>query len=214
MAHSLAPHIHLALFDDRVVVLDVRADRYRLIGGSLASAIVAIANGARPTDPDAIARLLAMNILIPGPGIEPARIEPARRSALEEGGTCKDVRSSSVGLALAMTLIELRILGLRRTLSLARRRQPMLGGGESRRDEAAALARGYARARPAVPVRRVCLRDSLALQRLLSARDVAATLVIGVKLDPFAAHCWLQDADLVLNDSLHMVGEYRPILAI
>jgi hypothetical protein len=36
--------------------------------------------------------------------------------------------------------------------------------------------------------------------------------VIGVKLNPFAAHCWLQVGDVVLNDLPERVAAFTPIL--
>jgi transglutaminase-like putative cysteine protease len=44
----------------------------------------------------------------------------------------------------------------------------------------------------ALPVDRRCLTASLVLTALLARRDIAATLVIGVRADPFAAHAWVE----------------------
>ena len=59
-----------------------------------------------------------------------------------------------------------------------------------------------------------CLTDSLALASFLSRRSVSWQLVFGVKLDPFAAHCWLQDDGAVLNDAADSVSTFTPILVI
>ena len=56
-----------------------------------------------------------------------------------------------------------------------------------------------------------CLTRSLAIHRALSRRSLPATLVIGVKLGPFAAHAWLQHGNVVLTDLLERTGTYRPI---
>jgi hypothetical protein len=37
-----------------------------------------------------------------------------------------------------------------------------------------------------------CLTKSLVLTALLARRDIAATMVIGVRTDPFAAHAWVE----------------------
>jgi transglutaminase-like putative cysteine protease len=37
-----------------------------------------------------------------------------------------------------------------------------------------------------------CLQKSLVLTELLARRSIPATLVIGVRLDPFAAHAWVE----------------------
>lgn len=59
-----------------------------------------------------------------------------------------------------------------------------------------------------------CLARSLAYLRLCHLRGWCPTLVIGVQLRPFAAHCWIQDADVVLNDDLENVASFTPILTI
>jgi hypothetical protein len=59
-----------------------------------------------------------------------------------------------------------------------------------------------------------CLADSLALSRFLSRRNVASAMVFGVKLDPFAAHCWLQQDDVILNDAADAVATFTPIMAV
>jgi hypothetical protein len=35
-----------------------------------------------------------------------------------------------------------------------------------------------------------------------------------VKASPFGAHCWLQEGDLILNDSVERVGAYTPIMIV
>lgn len=77
-----------------------------------------------------------------------------------------------------------------------------------------ALARRYLSARRFVPVKGNCLLDSLALLRLLGPARRGAMLVFGVKLHPFAAHCWVQADDLVLNDRLENVASFSPVRVI
>lgn len=78
----------------------------------------------------------------------------------------------------------------------------------------AARARRFLAARRLVPVKGNCLTDSLALLQLLGPTRYAAMLVFGVKLHPFAAHCWLQSNDLVLNDRLDNVAAFSPVRVI
>lgn len=59
-----------------------------------------------------------------------------------------------------------------------------------------------------------CMANSLTLSEFLAAHDVFATWVFGVALEPFAAHCWLQSGNVVLNDSPENVRRYTPILAV
>ncbi|HEV7717235.1 MAG TPA: lasso peptide biosynthesis B2 protein [Steroidobacteraceae bacterium] len=59
-----------------------------------------------------------------------------------------------------------------------------------------------------------CLFDSLALVRFLSAYGLFPTCVIGVQTGPFAAHCWVQDGDVIFNDEPEYVRRFTPILAV
>jgi transglutaminase superfamily protein len=87
-------------------------------------------------------------------------------------------------------------------------------GTDSDRDAAAASALRFASARRFAPVPRNCLSDSVALLHWLHAGGYGATLVFGVKLDPFAAHCWVQAGDLLLNDHIEHVERFAPVRAV
>ena len=76
---------------------------------------------------------------------------------------------------------------------------------------AAALAVRFARARLAVPAPRDCLTDSLALIAWLGGKGSDCELVFGAKLDPFAAHCWVQSGDLLLSDRLEEIDRFTPV---
>ncbi|MFT4052957.1 MAG: lasso peptide biosynthesis B2 protein [Novosphingobium sp.] len=59
-----------------------------------------------------------------------------------------------------------------------------------------------------------CLRDALALQRLVTRYAVRSKIVFGVQTDPFQAHCWVQLDGTVLGQSLETVAGFRAILAL
>lgn len=59
-----------------------------------------------------------------------------------------------------------------------------------------------------------CLPRSIALALCLASSGARAQVVIGVKLAPFGAHCWVQQDRQVLSDSVEEVLRYRPILVI
>jgi len=58
-----------------------------------------------------------------------------------------------------------------------------------------------------------CLFHSLALAEFLAFHDVSARWVFGVQFSPFAAHCWLQQDDVVYNDNIEHVRRFTPIMA-
>jgi len=76
------------------------------------------------------------------------------------------------------------------------------------------LVEAYAGLRPFFPRPYVCLFDSLALAYFLSLHGIRPRLVFGVQTGPFAAHCWLQFRDIVLNDSVERVLAYTPIMRV
>ena len=61
---------------------------------------------------------------------------------------------------------------------------------------------------------KACLLKSLALQRLLSRHGHASALVFGVHLNPFRAHCWLQQRNVILNDTIERIGMFTILRAV
>jgi hypothetical protein len=59
-----------------------------------------------------------------------------------------------------------------------------------------------------------CLRDSLTFVEFLARYDIYPTWVFGVKMEPFAAHSWVQLECMVLNDFIPVVARFTPILAV
>jgi hypothetical protein len=66
--------------------------------------------------------------------------------------------------------------------------------------------------RPLYPRTYLCLFDSLCLIHFLIQFQHSPQWVVGVKVEPFGAHCWVQDGDTVLNDTVEAVRQYTPIL--
>jgi hypothetical protein len=69
----------------------------------------------------------------------------------------------------------------------------------------------FASARRYVPIEPICLLDSLSLLRFLSRRRLTANIIFGVTPEPFAAHCWIQAGDIVLNETLSDTHAHTPI---
>jgi hypothetical protein len=59
-----------------------------------------------------------------------------------------------------------------------------------------------------------CLFDAFCLSEFLAAYGVFPHWVFGVQARPFAAHCWLQLGDVVLNDTVDHVKRYTPIMVV
>jgi hypothetical protein len=79
---------------------------------------------------------------------------------------------------------------------------------------ASTLIAAFKELRPLYPRPYLCLFDSLALLEFLASYRVFPQMVFGVVADPFQAHCWLQEGNVVLNDDIERVGKYKPILSV
>lgn len=71
----------------------------------------------------------------------------------------------------------------------------------------------FNRLRPFYDRSYLCLFDSLALLLFLAKFRLFPRWIFGVQSEPFAAHCWVQEGDVVLNDTVERVQPYTPILS-
>jgi hypothetical protein len=60
----------------------------------------------------------------------------------------------------------------------------------------------------------LCLFDSLSLIEFLAQYRVFPQWVFGVTMEPFRAHCWVQEGSTILNDTIENVKNYTPIMCI
>lgn len=217
-AFRLPEHIHFCEIGGQRVFLDLAGDRYFSLPPAADAAFASLQN----TDDDAApcagdtSFLLRAGVLVAAPGGKPiARTchpRPAR-SMLEgaEAGAGDPPRA----------LFEAWLLVLRARHAVRKKKLPAylkaLTRGRPATTNASATtlehALGQFRAgRRFVPIAPNCLYDSLALCRFLQRRGICADLVIGAKLYPFGAHCWLQQGEVVLNDSLASARDFEPVL--
>jgi hypothetical protein len=209
----LPSHISFGLVGDRPIFLDRNRDCYLTLDGDTALAFRRITEPAgRPSEQDE-ARLLATGLVERGEHQGP--IAPAGAPAVE-------AQFEPDGSARAGILDSIVVWRLLRRANSELRRRPLLqilagrASLPSPRNAAdpqrtAALARRFHSARGRAPVIPRCLPDSLALWDWLHARGAASSIIFGVKLDPFGAHCWVQQGSLALNEAVDRTGEYSPV---
>ena len=146
--------------------------------------------------------------------IEPVPLPPPPKSALPGGHGFGNPNLLEVITAAKLLLAVGRALRSRSIAdileSVARRKC----NESSAAGDPIARAMAFRNARRLVPIRGNCLADSIALMRWLTAKGDGATLVFGVKLDPFAAHCWVQSQGVLLNDRPERVERFVPIRTI
>lgn len=215
---ELSPDVGFCRIGDEAVFLDLRRDRYFRLTGEVANLLWRLVSAPNePVEYSWSERLVRTGLL--RPCSRPGSVSPTRATAIERSL----VEQSDHG-ALSLSLVPalaLAVVQVRRRLGRGELRQLVVEHRSASRldspltDQAAERwAVKFLAARPLVPVRPSCLLDSLVLSRLLRRRGVAATLVFGVKLAPFAAHCWLERGGTILNDSIDNAAEFTPVLAL
>lgn len=209
--------LSFGLVGGRPVFMDERHDSYFLLEESTETEFLNLIDSAGALEADGSANLrAALGAQEVPPRIALAQPPHTGRSLLDEIGAAtskarlRDALSVAVLLRRARSAIATRPIG-EILLDLAQTEAT-----DHRESGAVAVARDAARfiaARRLVPYAPNCLTDSLALIHWLG-RPQGALLVFAVKLEPFGAHCWVQLGDLLLNDRLETITQFRPVRVI
>jgi hypothetical protein len=217
-----APEVLSAVHGDRTILLDLRTERYLGLDevGSAVWALVAEAGEDGAAIP-AVLDALAAEFSAPRAVLERdlgALLERLRQDGVVEGvapGVVAPPPRATSALRCSLTLvgavIALRMLGLRRSLALARRlaRRTMavaaptpefLAGVVRRVDTTAAF----------FPGRALCLEQSLALYVVLRGAGVAVRFLLGAQPYPFTAHAWVEYQGEPVGESYDRVGKFVP----
>lgn len=216
------PLLHPALsyceIDGRFVFLDLAGDRYFSLEGELAEALRAAAAGRAAESQ--VDRLRLQGILVDEGGgpIAPCAHGPCTASLLDQApNSISPWRPGWHALTTIQTRRRLRREGLARTAERFARRKKELRDRPAPIAEPAAIAAiaaiaaDFSRLDLFVTTHDQCLPRSLALGFHLLARGFAPSLVFGVRLGPFRAHCWLECGDRLVNDRYERVRHYRAI---
>jgi transglutaminase superfamily protein len=233
--YYLPEDTYLCMADDHVVILDLRRDKYLALDAGASSilspqlGLLTSQKGIAECDSESrlgsvVTRLAADGILCTAPAPHASReihreltcpefaIAPSTsfREHIGAGHAARYIASvMSAKSALRMRRLHRIVLSERRqNLARARSRQPFDIA------RAAGLCAAYARLRVIATGPKQCLFDSLALKRFLAKYDLFPEWIFGVRLNPFAAHCWLQHSNTLLNDSLDSVRCFTPIMAV
>lgn len=203
--------------DGQVIFLDILANRYSRLGKSLGEAV--IRGELDDTRPDFQEKIRTLGWLDKRPAVARSSsrsiIDAAREHSAEydEGSAPKRLMASalrsllSAKIFLALTSLDSVLSNLQSNNARAREAT----ADPAKRTDVIAAFEIVERA--AIGKDR-CLQRSIALQHLLARNGFESSLVFGVRLNPFHAHCWLQDGDLVLNDTLEVVGPFQALRAV
>ncbi|PHP19314.1 hypothetical protein CG471_12850 [Sphingobium sp. IP1] len=204
----------------RIVVIDVARDIYLQLPQHLVEAFNALRHGGARADGPAnrfetLARIGLCDADLGRPA-EPSHITVPAQDGPSPATGDVERRPLATGAAIVRIIamrLAVRLIPLRLLIRWVRRLQsrpsmPMKPG------RVAARAALFVQARQLVPARDTCLPDSMALLHFLRSRNMSCRLVLGVRLDPFEAHCWVQDHDMILGDTHERVACFTPILQL
>lgn len=232
----LPQDVYVCIADGRLVFADLRTDSYRCLNVSSTRAVLRALPLLERRDPvrgtdddsadgrlasDAIHELTSKGLLVidgsAGKPVIPARILTPTNSligykqATEYASRPSDLRKFLKAAIKASS--KLRFLSLQRTVrGIGDRGQKHRSGGRRNHDLLAHLVNIFFRLRPLYPRSYICRFDSLALLEFLAFFERYPSWVFGVRTEPFSAHCWVQEGDWILNDTVERVRRYTPIM--
>jgi hypothetical protein len=226
--YFLPSHVHFCQRGDACVFLDLRQDDYTLVNGPAAAALRALSSPTSDTQPardfnDDLSELLKGGLLITQPHtgkvVAPTRIEIAVEHLVDR----ETLRDHPVSFghtlnclaACAAARASLRWRKIEATVMfVANRKAKHAGGSAFDLARARQLTGAFLKLRGFFPGNYLCLFDSLALLNFLARYGIYPTWVFGVRLEPFAAHCWVQYRHYALNEEVEEAANYTPIMAI
>ncbi|MDB5706143.1 MAG: hypothetical protein JWN66_3259 [Sphingomonas bacterium] len=219
MGYALRHGLAFCLIQDRPIFLDVTADRYFALEGESARALLSLARRSRaPASPEGLDLLLAQHLLRPIEStteIVPCGHPPAARSLIDLAPA--GIRSAGLPrilFALGSTSIRLGTCGLAAVLATIGARKAQLDAPPATIGPLKDLALRYHRSRGlSMPLDR-CLVRAVALAMDAVRAGYGVTLVFGVQLRPFGAHCWVEHDGEILDDGVDHVRRFTPVLAL
>ncbi|HWU72473.1 MAG TPA: lasso peptide biosynthesis B2 protein [Sphingomonas sp.] len=207
-------------FPGCAIVLDLDRDRYWQVGTDVSAALDWLADRrAGPLAPGQLDRLERLGIVEPAKPESPLEQAPSLPSPTHsaiEGDVRKQAFDPIAATEVAYRVAMARRLVERRSLrwNIADIEHRRTGKGMASSGCIAVLAQAFSRYRRLVPLANKCLPDTLAFLRFAARRGHYPRLVFGVEAWPFAAHCWAQAGELVLNDVLDHARSFSPIRVI
>lgn len=218
MGYVLQPTTSFTVLDGRAIFLDLATDRYLSLRPAQENALRALmgTNSADDSWHEAVTALVSSGILAQvdsDTSIQPVMHVAAEHSILD--ANVVKARMWQILLALRQlraTKIELRTGSLFASIGKLRRLKAIHRARPRRRGDIAGITSAFQATTLLMSPHKQCLPRSLALATFLARLGHECDLMFGVATNPFSAHCWVQQQDLVLNDYVEKVAGYTPIL--
>ncbi len=234
--YLLAPHVFPCVSGQHVVLMDLDRDKYvavvpahrlaRWVRGWPVGAVEGAESphGAEEGADALVAQMLAHGMLVSDPHVGkpavPVTVVRPQRSMVEfdldvrpKAGAAQLWRFGRCFLQAQLARKLRPIHSIVEAMRDRKARRASRGAPGADPDRLRSLVTAFARLRPLFyTLRCACLLDSLTLLHFLAAEGVHPDWVFGVKTEPFDAHCWVQQDEVLLNDLPDRVRQYSPIL--
>jgi hypothetical protein len=240
---NLNSNVYVAKIDRRSVVLDLNSDRYIGLNADLTEVLDGLTSSADedrqipPEKKKAVAKLLDQGLLTnqhqfknrcnlqKANAFQAAIAKPTASiwARLSDERTPNDRISISAMMSALVSLTQvatsLRFQPFKSTIDLLAKteiRAPLCRSSSSAAPivRAQALVDAFDEVRPYFPLKPICRLDAISLCLYLRRNGQAARLVLGVQLDPFRAHCWVQIGEDAVIEPWARVRQYTPILVV
>lgn len=230
--YRLSQHAFLCVARRYCVVLDARNDRYLAIKTDLMKSLgpwldgwagPPVTTGADSTIHGLASNLCRREILTSSTGlgkpVQPQFIPAGMQAAAAGSRAVSGTELMSHGFNFLRAVAHTRRLfkagsfeTIARKVTATREQGVYMANPD--RDYEGYLASVFKQCRPFYNRPLVCLFDSVCLLNFLALYGFYPSIVFAVIPEPFQAHCWLQEDEWVLNDSLERVDAYTPIMRI
>lgn len=220
MAFALREGLHFCISGEQVILLDLRAGRYFALPANH-NDVLRLFLTKQPIasqEVDILNRLVRQGILCSTEQQCTSAAPSIPRAPVPINGMdTTHTRRSSLRIAVAVVS---RILWARRIKHWGLERQirslcQLDSRGSSRRTgDARAIVRAFEVSDLLLGSHDKCLERSFALTAICRKNGLPARAIIGVQHAPFAAHCWVQIGETILNEKPDRAKLFTPILVI
>jgi len=221
--YFMPKHVHFCRRGDAFVFLDLRKDEYTLIDGPGAAALQLLSESdSNLPNHSALNELLQDGLLTrenkdSGGSITATTIDIALEQLVDHESPVARINPAHLMrfiLACTVAAANLRWRHIEDVVNSVQRRKLREMRPQRPMTEARDLTSVFHRLRSFFPRDYLCLYDSLALIEFLAAYRIFPTWVFGVRLEPWAAHCWVQEGKFTFNEGIEEAAGYTPIMAI
>lgn len=227
MANLFLPdHVYFCYRGDAVVFLDLAHDDYTFVGAAGAAALRGIASldssQISPEQRAALNELLEGGLLTTdrnkGRDVAPT-VSAHPTQPLLDDDTAATARTRighiwNFFVASTLAAARLRWGHLHRTIARVQHRKSERASIPVDIERSRELVAIFKRLRALFPRRYLCLYDSLALIEFLARYEIYPSWIFGVQLEPWTAHCWVQEAEYAFNEGVEEAAGYTPVMVI